>query len=170
MPNKPTTSPLLIRAADALDIPSIKLIADETWPVAYGVILSKDQLTYMMEKMYSIHALEDQMQKGNHYLLALQNNRPVGFASFSPLENNIYKLQRLYVLPTQQKTGAGKALLDEVESVTKKLGADALWLNVNRHNPAKAFYERNNYHIIREENIDIGNGYFMNDYVMEKKL
>ncbi len=46
----------------------------------------------------------------------------------------------------------------------------ALWLHVNCHNSAKASYERNDYHIIREENIDIGNGYFMNDYLMEKKM
>jgi ribosomal protein S18 acetylase RimI-like enzyme len=43
-------------------------------------------------------------------------------------------------------------------------------VNVNRHNKALHFYEKYGFKIIREEDIDIGEGYFMNDYVMELKL
>jgi len=41
---------------------------------------------------------------------------------------------------------------------------------VNRQNNAKNFYEKLGFVVIKEEDIDIGNGYFMNDYVMEMML
>ena len=61
-------------------------------------------------------------------------------------------------------------MLDHVIATVKNLGASALQLNVNRHNKALHFYEKQGFKIIRKEDIDIGSGYFMNDYVLELKL
>ncbi len=94
----------------------------------------------------------------------------MGFASFSHAGEKIYKLEKLYVLPDVQKTGAGKKLLETVETVAKSMGAEKLILNVNRKNKAKTFYEKNGFTVISEEDIDIGNGYSMNDYVMSLTL
>ena len=159
-----------IRPATVADIPFIRQIAADTWPVAYGSILSKEQLDYMLEEMYSTKSLEAQMKEGHHFYLALLNDEPVGFAAFSKIEGSIYKLQKLYVLPTIQKTGMGLELLKTIESTALKTGCKRLQLNVNRNNNAKSFYERNNFEVIREEDIDIGSGYFMNDFIMEKVL
>ncbi len=63
-----------------------------------------------------------------------------------------------------------KKLLETVETVAKSMGAENLILNVNRKNKAKTFYEKNGFAVVREEDIDIGKGYFMNDYIMEKTL
>jgi ribosomal protein S18 acetylase RimI-like enzyme len=105
------------------------------------------------------------------FLIAELNEEPVGFASYSETEEpGIYKLQKLYVRSDIQGKGLGKALLDEVLNIVTGLKATALQLNVNRYNKAKSFYEKFGFKIIREENIDIGNNYFMNDYIMEKKL
>jgi ribosomal protein S18 acetylase RimI-like enzyme len=51
-----------------------------------------------------------------------------------------------------------------------KKNAKALQLQVNRFNKAKEFYEKLGFTVIKTADFDIGNGYFMNDYVMEKKL
>ena len=50
------------------------------------------------------------------------------------------------------------------------MGATSLQLQVNRDNAAKSFYEKLGFVILKEADFDIGNGYFMRDYVMEKKL
>ncbi len=81
-----------------------------------------------------------------------------------------YKLHKIYVLPSQQGKGSGKFIIDQLTNAMKIKGASALQLNVNRNNPAKSFYEKIGFAVIKEEDIDIGSGYFMNDYVMEKKL
>ena len=75
------------------------------------------------------------------------------------------------MLPQQQHKGAGRLLLNFIIEEAKKSGAGFIELNVNRHNQsALNFYFKNDFITIKEEDIDIGSGYFMNDYVMQKKL
>ena len=52
----------------------------------------------------------------------------------------------------------------------KIIGGTELELNVNKYNSAIAFYKKKNFRIIKEELIDIGEGYVMDDYVMRKAL
>jgi GNAT superfamily N-acetyltransferase len=165
LPAEPT-----IRPATLIDIPSIRDIALRTWPSAYDELLGKDQVLYMLDKFYSSDSLEDQMKKRHYFYLLLKEDHPVGFASFTQFSGDICKLQKLYVLPGEQKWGYGKRLLETVETVARSLGAKKLRLNVNRKNKAKNFYERHLFTMVEEEDVDIGKGYFMNDYIMEKQL
>jgi ribosomal protein S18 acetylase RimI-like enzyme len=73
-------------------------------------------------------------------------------------------------LPSQQGKGTGRFLLDYILKEIKQQGAVSLQLQVNRYNKAKDFYEKLGFTVIEEADFDIGNGFFMNDYVMEKKL
>ena len=168
--NLPDGKGLQIRPASINDIPFIQDIANKTWPAAYGNILSPEQLAYMLDLIYSTKAMEQQMHDNQHFLLALQNFLPVGFAAFSPIDFATHKLHKLYVLPGIQKTGAGKKLLQTVETTAKSMGAIRLQLNVNRLNNALTFYKTNGFIIIEEKDIDIGQGFYMNDYIMEKQL
>ena len=170
MNNHLPSSELLIRPASFNDIETIQEIAGKTWPATYEPLLGKKQVEYMLGLLYSKPALEEQMKNKHYFFLAIENFAPIGFASFSCIEEGVYKLQKLYVLPGVQKTGAGKKLLNTVETVAKSMGGNKLQLNVNRKNKALTFYEKMNFTIIKEEDIDIGQGYFMNDYVMEKQL
>ena len=159
---------LEIRFAEREDINTIGFLAQQIWPTAYSDILSKDQLQYMLKLLYSPDALKNQMVQHHIFLLAELNEEPVGFASYSPTENFAYKLHKLYVLPSLQGRGVGKALVDFILEEIIISGAQRLQLNVNRNNAAKHFYEKLGFKVIREDDIDIGNGYWMNDYVMEK--
>ncbi len=170
MTNHHPSSELNIRPASFEDIPFIRDIAAKTWPVAYGSILSKDQLAYMLEMMYSQQALEQQMKDRHYFFLALLNYEAVGFCAFSKIEGSIFKLHKLYVLPGNQKMGLGESLLKVAETTSESMGGTHLQLNVNRNNKAQHFYRKNGFEIIREEDIDIGNGYFMNDFIMEKEF
>ena len=79
-------------------------------------------------------------------------------------------MHKLYVNTDIQGKGLGKALLNAVIEEIKLLHAGTLILNVKRDNTAINFYKKLGFSVTREEDIDIGNGYFMNDYVMEKKV
>ena len=85
-------------------------------------------------------------------------------------EHNIYKLDKIYVLPSQQGKGTGKFVIDYIVNEIKQKGATALQLQVHRKNKAINFYEKLGFVIIEEKDFDIGHGIFMNDYVMEKQL
>lgn len=157
--------------ASSENIPQIQRIAYATWPATYGEILSEPQMHYMLATMYNTDTLSRQLEEGHHFVLAELEGKAVGFAGYSSTEDaGVYKLHKLYVLPNIQKEGAGKSLLSYVIENAKEAGATHLQLNVNRFNNAKQFYEKKGFQVIREEDIDIGNGFFMNDYVMEISL
>ena len=158
-----------IKPAGINDLSTISKLAHAIWPSAYSSILGEAQLEYMLNLIYSISSLEHQYNSLKHkFLLVLDNEVPVGFASFSSHEDStVYHLNKIYVLPGQQGKNTGKKILTFILDEIKKIGATSLQLNVNRHNKALHFYEKQGFKIIREEDIDIGSGYFMNDYVME---
>jgi ribosomal protein S18 acetylase RimI-like enzyme len=157
---------LLIRPASATDIPAIRHIAHHTWPVAYGELLSKEQLDYMLDLMYSVRSLEEQINNGHQFYLAELDGDPHGFASVSHEGDNRYKLNKLYVLPGTQKTGAGKALLQQAIMFAKEHKGTQLFLQVKKDNPSKGFYEKQGFTVTGEVTLDIGNGYVMDDYYM----
>ncbi len=166
-----TSAELIIQKADKTDINVIGTLAHAIWPDTYGSILSEAQLKYMLDNMYSHEALEKQFDDNHVFLLAFMNAETVGFASYSHGGRvGLYKVHKLYVHPLLQGKGIGKKLLDRIIEDVKPWGAKVLQLNVNRHNPAKLFYEKYGFSIVGEEDIAIGEGYFMNDYVMEKPV
>jgi diamine N-acetyltransferase len=163
---------ILIAGVEHINL--IKDIAGQTWPVAYRDILSPEQMQYMLNLFYSEASLQEQMlQKQHKFIIIFDNESAAGFASYSPKSNEeptVYRLHKIYILPNQQGRGTGKALLDYIISDIKISNATALELNVNRHNKALHFYQKIGFEIIKEEDLDIGSGYFMNDYVMLKVL
>lgn len=149
---------------------SIRAIAKEVWPIAYGAILSQEQLDYMMEMMYSVPSLQNQANAKKHrFILAKEDDNILGFASyeFNYSKKPKTKIHKIYVLSTQQGKGIGKELIDFITNEAKTRHQKALILNVNKNNTAIRFYERIGFSISFEEVIAIGNGYVMDDYVME---
>ena len=160
---------MMIRKGTLNDIEAIQEISKITWAVTYD-FLPKGQMEYMLEWMYSSESLKNQMLQGHQFFITEINEQSIGFASVSSEKNQVYKLNKLYVLPYIQKTGAGKALLKEVILYAKNNGGNELQLQVNRNNSAKEFYLKNGFKVLFEADFEIGNGFFMNDYVMSLQL
>jgi diamine N-acetyltransferase len=163
-------SALVIRTAVSDDIALIRDIAEKTWPVAYGNIISAAQIRYMLDMIYSDAALLEQMAKGHQFYIAEYHQQPVGFASVSNEGEEGCKLNKLYILPSVQKTGAGTALLEEVINYTRSQQHTRLFLQVNRENKAKDFYHKMGFNIEKEYQLDIGKGFIMDDYIMSKSV
>ncbi|AOW10631.1 GNAT family N-acetyltransferase [Flavobacterium gilvum] len=162
-----------IISATAKNYPTIRDIAHETWPIAYGEILSKAQLDYMLGAFYNDEALNDSVvNKGHHFVLAKEREEILGFASYEHHydQNNQTKIHKIYVLPQTQGKGIGKKLIDYVENVAKENDSTELVLNVNRFNKALFFYQKMGFEIASEIDIELEHGYLMEDFVMIKKL
>ena len=163
-----------IKPATVTDIPIIHSLAHNIWPLAYKDILSKDQLAYMLEMMYSREALYYQMEKQEHlFFVIFQKSVPIGFASVHPkykTSPSIFRLNKLYLLPSFQGKGLGTKFLNFLERTIKRKGALSIELNVNRANKAQKFYEKMGFTIVNEVDVPIGNGYFMNDFILQKTL
>ena len=159
-----------IRRATAEDIPLIRELCFKVWPQTYASIVSQEQIDYMLEKMYSPASLQEQMEAGSQFIFVYEGDSPVGFASYFEKAPSVFKLDKIYVLISQQGRGTGRFVINHIIDEIKKKGGTALQLQVNRHNKAKNFYEKLGFVVIEEKDFDIGNGHFMNDYMMEKKL
>ena len=159
----------LLRKAKEEDISTISDLAEQIWPQTYGTYISEAQLRFMLDKMYNQAELLSQLQSGHIFLIASENGKNVGFAGFSIIDpkKNCYKLHKLYVLPEMHGKGIGKTLINEVINLAIYEGGKTLQLNVNRNNDAKDFYLKAGFNIKETVDLDIGNGFFMNDYVME---
>jgi GNAT superfamily N-acetyltransferase len=161
-----------ISIATVEDFETIRSIAHTTWPVTYGEILSKEQLNYMLDKMYSNTTLMDNLNQGHRFILAEENSICLGFAAFELhyLSEKCTRLHKIYLLPEAQGKGIGKMLLAEIRAVAKENHCETISLNVNRFNKAYAFYKKMGFEVVAEEDLDIGNGYLMEDYQMEMKI
>jgi ribosomal protein S18 acetylase RimI-like enzyme len=154
-------------------LPIIKDLAYTIWPSTYGDILSNSQLDFMLDTFYSTANLERQMNNGQIFELLLEDTNVIGFVAyelncnFENLNQPLTKIHKIYLLPETQGKGFGKFMINEIVKIAKSNNQKGIYLNVNKYNTAKFFYEKVGFTIVKEEVIDIGNGYVMDDYVME---
>jgi N-acetylglutamate synthase-like GNAT family acetyltransferase len=163
----------MIREAKKADIPAIYDLAVKTWKITYPSIISNEQIDYMIEKMYSKEKLNEVIEKEKfNFLLFEIENQLVGFCSIEHNYNNeaITRIHKLYVDPEVQGKKIGQQLLANTQVLAVKNNSNKLHLNVNKKNPAVNFYFKQNFSVEREEVLDIGNGFVMDDYVMIKEI
>ena len=158
-----------IRKATLEDIEMINRLAWIVFPHTYKEILSTEQMEYMMDWMYSPENLHKQMTEDGHiYYLAFEGDEPAGYLSIQPESEHTYHLQKIYVLPSFQRKKLGKLLFEQAIKAIKELHPEPcqMRLNVNRQNKALTFYEKMGMKKVDEGDFHIGNGYYMNDYIM----
>lgn len=165
---------LQVIKASAEDIMSIHDMAEVVFRHTYRDILSPEQMEYMMDWMYSLSSLRRQMDEGHVYYIALREGEPCGYVSvqpegIAPTGRMLFHLQKIYVLPSEQGSGLGRLLFDTaLGHILREAGGRpaSLELNVNRNNPAIGFYQHLGLKILRQGDFHIGNGFYMNDFIM----
>ena len=158
-----------IRKATLDDISLINELAWIVFPHTYKELLTEGQIEYMMDWMYSETNLRKQMTEDGHiYFIAYKDEEPAGYLSIQPEGEDTYHLQKIYVLPHFQGMKLGKLLFNHAIKAIKELHPEPcqMRLNVNRENKAVTFYQRMGMVKVDEGDFPIGNGYYMNDYIM----
>ncbi len=160
------------RKASEKDISLLQDLAGKSWNSAYANILSKEQIEYMLKEMYSYLEISNQIQNPDyHYYIILNDDVAAGFIGFEfHYEKDTTKLHRIYLLEEFKGKGLGKKGLDFLKEKVSETSDQRLILNVNKDNPAKRMYESQGFQVFHEEIFDIGNGFVMDDYLMEFKL
>ncbi|SDQ15874.1 L-amino acid N-acyltransferase YncA [Chryseobacterium soldanellicola] len=160
----------LIKATEN-DISLIQDLAKRSWENAYAEILSAEQMDFMLSAMYSHEEIAGHLQKPDyHYYLILDENNDSfeGFIGYEHhYEEKTTKLHRIYLVPESKGKGFGKNALQFLNQKASENGDNRIILNVNKYNSAKKFYESQGYKVYDEGVFDIGNGFFMDDYLME---
>ena len=151
----------------------VRQVADMVWPVTFREILSEEQIAYMMEMMYAKEVMEREFDDGIRFNGMFDDDRPVGYYIWGRCKDTpcAAKLHKCYLLTEYQGKGLGSRMLRETKAQAAAAGYSALRLNVNRHNEkAMRAYFRNGFSCVQMVDNPIGNGFYMNDFVMEAKL
>lgn len=162
-----------IDTARPADLAAIAALAEVVWRAHYPGIISTAQIDYMLARMYAPETLRREVVEGGiRYEQMWIEGRRVGFAAFGPCrEPGLYKLHKLYLHPGLHGRGLGSLLLRHCENEARRLGAERIELQVNKQNTrAIETYRRNGYRVAREAVFDIGDGFVMDDFIMEKRL
>jgi len=174
---------LTFRWMEPSDVETVGQLARRIWNAHYPSVVSQAQIDFMLDDRYSPQSLLAQMAEGQRFLLASEETEIVGFLSVSPLDriqNPILRgveeataadwfLHKFYLDVNRHGRGIGKAMLSELARTMPEIRR--LRLQVNRRNENSwQFYRKQGFEIVAEADFEIGGGFFMEDYVMEKRL
>lgn len=151
-----------------LDFKIIETLAKEIWNEHYISIISQEQIDYMLPKFHHPDVILEQQQNGYQFYLTFFEENPVGYLSIQPREDGLF-ISKFYLLKRYRGEGLGKKMMDFIKQKAKEMKCHRLYLTVNKYNAhAIEFYKKCGFVIEKEAVFDIGNGFVMDDYVMEK--
>jgi len=161
----------IVIAGDNPAIQKIEALAREIWLEYYPSIISIEQIFYMLFKFQTVEAIKQQIEDGYMYYLILDRKAfELGYLAFQPREEELF-LSKIYIKKEFRGQGLGKQALEFVAHVAKqnKLGKITLTVNKNNKNSIAAYLKSG---FIKKEEVvsDIGGGFVMDDYVLEKKV
>jgi len=146
-------------------------IAKLIWSEYFPGIITPEQVDYMVEKYQSADAIARQISNdGYMYFMVLVNEEILGYLALKA-DGNQLLLSKLYLKKEFRGRGYFNKMLLFAETIAKEKGLNSLYLAVNKHNDnAIAVYLKKGFAIKKEQTADIGNGFVMDDYVMEKMM
>ncbi|MCD8167302.1 MAG: GNAT family N-acetyltransferase [Bacteroides sp.] len=159
---------LTIRKATIEDCELIHKMAHVVFPATYKELLSQGQMDFMMDWMYSLPNLRKQMEEGHVYFIGYKEGEPFGYISVQQEEEDLFHLQKIYVLPEFQGIKGGDFLFNHAVEYIKSVhpAPCRMILNVNRYNKAVTYYLKKGMKKVGEGDFHIGHGYYMTDYIM----
>ncbi|MFI3295870.1 MAG: GNAT family N-acetyltransferase [Rikenellaceae bacterium] len=165
---------MYIRKAEHNDIELIHNLGFECFRATYTGRMSEPQMDFMLDMMYSVENITRQIhQLGHVYYIGYQDDEPFGFVSLECQAPALYHLQKIYLRESAQGKGLGRVLIEYAfdRALTDCGGECTVELNVNRGNQrAIDFYNKMGMHCDRTGDFAIGEGFYMNDYIMAIKL
>lgn len=162
----------VLKDKSSTDIETVAALAQEIWRQHFPAIIGLPQVEYMLDKFQSVQAITSQLQSGTEYNIAMLDNKPVGYTALVPdLVNKTMMISKIYLREADRGIGTGSQILDFIENECRTRNLNSLWLTVNRFNTGPVeWYKRKGFEIVDEVKKDIGGGFFMDDYIMEKSL
>ena len=160
----------LIHAQTPADFREIAKLADQIWTQHYTPIIGSDQVRYMVDKFQSAAAIEEQVENGIYYYLMLHPTEPAGYFSYELKEDHLF-LSKLYVLKSMRGKRIGQTAMTFMQAQARANGLNKIRLTVNKNNSDSiAAYLGWGFKNVDSVVMDIGNGFVMDDFILEKEL
>jgi ribosomal protein S18 acetylase RimI-like enzyme len=150
------------------DFKLVETLASQIWHQHYLDIIGLEQVEYMLNKFNSAKAIEEQVRLGAQFYYLTYGETPVGYMAIKPEEDFLF-LSKLYVAEGFRGNGIGRVALNFIDEEAKKQQLLGISLKVNKYNTASiAAYEKLGFKNVKASVTDIGNGFVMDDFEMEK--
>jgi diamine N-acetyltransferase len=161
----------LIPVTTAAQVAEVARMAHEVWNEFYVPLIGQAQVNYMVAKFQSAEAMQSQIDSGYEYFRIQQSGEIIGYTGIrhDAADARVF-ISKLYLLAAHRKSGAGRQALELIERRARERGATHLWLTVNKDSASVRAYERLGFRIVEAIVMDIGDGYVMDDYKMEKQV
>lgn len=161
---------LRVRATEADEIGNLSRLATRIVRQHFDSIVGTEQNDYMLQRFQTPRAIRQQLQEGYRYYWVMADGQAAGFLAFLLRDEKLY-LSKFYIAQEWRGHHLAQQMHAFVCDEARRQKLPAIFLNVNRDNTdVIAIYEHLGFRKIREEKNDIGNGFFMDDFVMEYRL
>lgn len=146
-------------------------LASEIWHEYWPSLLSEEQIDYMVDKFQSENAIVKQLATENYlYYFLIKDNVKCGYFGISRIKDYLF-LSKLYIKKEYRHQGLGKIAFEKIIEIAKKLGYSSIKLTVNKNNKNTiSAYLKYRLAIVDKTVTDIGNGFVMDDYIMEYSI
>lgn len=163
---------------------TVAALAEEIWYEFYVPLIGRAQVDYMVAKFQNVAAMQSQIDQGYEYFLVRQaqagpgagppemgqeQDRDIGYCALQVQDRAMF-LSKFYLHKNARGSGTGRKCMEFIEGLARRRELSLLWLTVNKGNPAVQAYQRLGFRIAAELVMDIGGGFVMDDYRMEKPL
>ena len=152
-------------------VAAVEVLAREIWYEYYLPLIGRAQVDYMVGRFQTAEAIRDQIDAGFEYFLVRDVHIPVGYFAIraEPEDSRVF-ISKFYLHGSRRGTGTGRRCMEFIEQLATGRGLPLLWLTVNKANPSVKAYQRLGFRIAADIEIDIGSGFVMDDFRMEKQL
>lgn len=146
----------------------VESMAKEIWNEYYCNILSKNQISYMLNKFQSCNAISSSINYDNYkYYIISYDNHFCGYIAIHQEDSKLF-LSKFYILKEFRNKGIGKETFKFLKSFCVSQGLHSIYLTVNKYNFSSiSIYKSIGFKTIDSVISDIGNDYIMDDYIME---
>lgn len=158
------------KATSSVHFQIIETLANSIWREHYPSIISIAQIDYMLRKFNSASVIEAQVKDGSKFYYMTFNDIPVGYMAIKIDTNHLF-LSKLYVMKDHRGKGIGKVTTKFIMDEAARYKLNTIQLTVNKFNTNSiAAYEKLGYKKVKELVTDIGEGFIMDDYLLEKQI
>ena len=149
------------------DFRQLEPFAASIWEQHYTPIIGADQVAFMLNKYQSTQAMFDQFSAGYKYVVVICGDQKAGYFAYdSKAEKEVF-ISKLYIHKDFRRRGLGRRILDFIAKEARALGCKAMTLSVNKDNSNSIqFYIAYGFQTIKAQKVAIGEGFYMDDYVM----
>lgn len=157
----------IVPALTDSELKDISVLAEEIWHQHFTPIIGKDQVIYMVDKFQSFHAIKEQVEHGYEYFKIYNGETFAGYTGVREDDDALF-LSKLYLHETQRGQHLSTKAFQFLIDLCTERGLSKIWLTCNRNNSHTLdVYHHLGFVTVREEKADIGNGFYMDDYILE---